>query len=173
MNERIPGDGDVTTRGLMAILALFLLVFGALFYLTFVGGLCFDYCGTAEEYANRALVAGAITIGPGALATFVSFGLLLRSLRQTGHERAFGFASVSMIALLVAAGLYLWSGAPWIGQLIGSGTQSMYDPVTRARPERAIHVAIAFGVVSVLLAWPFSVSRAPLWRTRGDRDAAV
>jgi hypothetical protein len=167
MNERIP-----TTRGLMAILALFLLIFGALFY-SVVGFWCFDYCGTAEEYANHALLAGAITIGPGALAMGVSFGLLLRSLRQTGHERALRSAAAGLILLLVAAGLYLWSGAPWIGQMIGSGTPSVFDPVTRATPERVIHVAIAFGVVSLLLAWPTSISRAPLRRTPGNGDEAM
>jgi hypothetical protein len=138
-----------------------------------LGFLCFDECGTGEEFAHGALVAGAITIGPGVLATLASFGLLLRSLRQTGHEFALRFASVVMIAVLAAAGLYLWSGAPWIGQTIGSGTSSVFDPVTQASPERVVHVAIAFGVVSVFLAWPFSISRAPQWRPRDNRDAAL
>jgi hypothetical protein len=173
MNERISGDGGVTTRGLTAILALFLLIFGALFYLAFVGALCFDYCGTAEDYANRALLAGAIAIGPGALAMFVSFGLLLRSLWQTGNERALRFAAVGNIVLMVTAGLYLWSGAPWIGQTLGAGTPRVFDVVTQATPERVMHVAIVFGVVSLFLAWPFSFSRAPLLRTRGNRDATV
>jgi hypothetical protein len=72
MIERIAGDGGVTTRVVVAILALFLLIMGTLLYQQFVGLLCFDYCGTAEEYANRALIAGAYVIGPGMLAMVVA-----------------------------------------------------------------------------------------------------
>jgi len=173
MIERIPGDDGVTTRVVMAILALFLLVFGTLVYQWFVGFLCFDYCGTAEEYATHALVASAYLIGPGALAMFAAFGLLLRSLWQTGHKFALGIAAIGMIALLVAAQLNLWSGAPWVGQTAGSVTPGVFASVTRATPDRVIHIAIAFGVMSLLLAWPISASRTPLRRTPGNRDEAV
>jgi hypothetical protein len=62
----------------MATLGLILLVLGTLLYQQFAGFLCFDYCGAAQDYASHALVGGVCLLGPGAVATVVAFGLLLR-----------------------------------------------------------------------------------------------
>jgi hypothetical protein len=128
-----------------------LLIVGVFFYLFYTHFLCFDYCGSAERYANQVLQAALVTLGSGVCLISAAVALRLRALWRTKPTRAFRGALAGTFFGLVVAALFVWCGGTWIEQTQDGLSPSDFDLVTATLSWRLLLVAVAMGVVALAL----------------------